>query len=588
MKEFFKHVLAVVVGLLIVGAFTGIMSFVMLFSMLAATQTTPEIRPGTVLRIDLSGTLSERATSSALSDFFGTSATDSQGLDDIRRAIKVAAANDNVVGIYIESGILSSDHATLEELRKELTDFKQTGKFILAYGDSYMQGAYYVASVADSLLVNPSGMIDWHGISAQMTFYSELLDKVGVKMQTFRVGTYKSYVEPYTRTSMSDANRQQLRSMISDIWTVETKDVAASRHLSVDTLNHIADGYCALASPDDYVKKGLADRLAYIDEARDILHRLAGTDDVHLLSPQEMALCDNSRASSSEGEIAVYYATGSIVGSATEGLLGSGEQIVGPDVVSDLDALEKDDDVKAVVLRVNSGGGSAYASEQIWHAICKLREKKPVVVSMNGAAASGGYYISCGADCIVAEPTTLTGSIGIFGMIPDATGLLVDKLGLHFDVVKTNETSDFGAMGRAFSPAESAAMQAYVERGYQLFLQRVAAGRKMTVEQVDSIAQGRVWTGRQALSLGLVDRLGTLDDAISEAARRAKLTDYALESYPAPAPWYDDFLEKQKSEYMESKLQRILGTYYRPLLFLSTLNGTDCLQARVPFVLELN
>ena len=588
MKEFFKNVLAVVVGLLIVGAFTGIMSFVMLFSMLAATQTTPEIRPGTVLRIDLSGTLSERATSSALSDFLGTSATNSQGLDDIRRAIKVAAANDNVVGIYIESGILSSDHATLEELRKELTDFKQTGKFILAYGDSYMQGAYYVASVADSLLVNPSGMIDWHGISAQMTFYSELLDKVGVKMQTFRVGTYKSYVEPYTRTSMSDANRQQLRSMISDIWTVETKDVAASRHLSVDTLNHIADGYCALASPDDYVKKGLADRLAYIDEARDMLHRLAGTDDVHLLSPQEMALCDNSRASSSEGEIAVYYATGSIVGSATEGLLGSGEQIVGPDVVSDLDALEKDDDVKAVVLRVNSGGGSAYASEQIWHAICKLREKKPVVVSMSGAAASGGYYISCGADCIVAEPTTLTGSIGIFGMIPDATGLLVDKLGLHFDVVKTNEASDFGAMGRAFSPAESAAMQAYVERGYQLFLQRVAAGRKMTVEQVDSIAQGRVWTGRQALSLGLVDRLGTLDDAISEAARRAKLTDYALESYPVPAPWYDDFLEKQKSEYMESKLQSILGTYYRPLLFLSTLNGTDCLQARVPFVLELN
>ena len=292
------------------------------------------------------------------------------------------------------------------------------------------------------------------------------------------------------------------------------------------------------------------------------------------------------KPANSDNEVAVYYAEGDIVDEAAGGVWSSNTpQIVGQQVVADLDKLADDDNVKAVVLRINSGGGSAYASEQMWRAVQLLKKKKPVVVSMSGMTASGGYYMSCGADYIVAEPTTLTGSIGIFGMVPDASGLLVDKLGLHFDVVKTNEAADFGASGRPFSPAEAAAMQGYVNRGYALFLSRVAAGRKMKTEEVDRIAQGRVWTGNQALKIKLVDKLGTLDDAVAEAARRAKVKDYAVASYPAQASWMDNLMQQmQGDDYLEQKLQVSLGEYYAPLRFIYSLrNKRDMIQARIFF-----
>lgn len=413
-------------------------------------------------------------------------------------------------------------------------------------------------------------------------FYKELLENVGVKMQVFRVGTFKSAVEPFIRTDMSDANRAMVQSFINDIWTVACKDVSASRKISVDSLNALADNYMALTDANDYVRTRLVDRTAYIDEVRETLRRLTKTEHLNMVSPAELAAYDES-ANGADGQIAVYYAQGDIVGSEVEGVISSGQQILGPKVVDDLDRLCNDENVKAVVLRINSGGGSAYASEQMWRAVQLLKKKKPVVVSMSGMAASGGYYMSCGADYIVAEPMTLTGSIGIFGMVPDASGLLTEKLGLHFDVVKTNEASDFGAMGRGINAGEAAAMQRYVERGYALFLRRVADGRHMTTAQVDSIAQGRVWTGRQALNLKLVDKLGTLEDAIREAARRAKVADYGIVAYPAPADWYTQLFSDVKDDYMENRVKGMLGVYYKPLQFVYTLQGTDCLQARMPF-----
>lgn len=586
MKQFFKQVAAVIVGIFAVGLFMSVISFIMFLTMVLALDSKPDLSKGTVLHIKLQGSIVERAEDNPLQAFLGNSAIASQGLDNMLKAIKVAANNDKIAGIYLEGGIAEADFASLEELRKALKEFKKSGKFILAYGDNFMQGSYYVASAADSVLVNPSGMIDWHGIASQPIFYKNLMEKVGVKMQVFRVGTYKSFVEPYTRTDMSEANRAQVRSFIGDIWSSVCKDVAADRHISADSLNAYADRYTPLTEASEYVRMKLADRTAYADEVREQLRRLAGTSRLRLISPENLALHDEP-AGGNGGEIAVYYAHGGIVGGEEGGMFGSGAQIVGPKVVADLDKLANNDNVKAVVLRINSGGGSAYASEQMWRAIQLLKKKKPVVVSMGGMAASGGYYMACSANHIIAEPTTLTGSIGIFGMVPDASELLTEKLGLNFDVVKTNEASDFGAMGRAFNAGESQAMQAYVDRGYALFLKRVAEGRKMKTSEVDSIAQGRVWTGAQALRIKLVDQLGTLNDAIAYAAKLAKVKDYGLGSYPQRTGWLDNVLKTYHDDYMEQQVRVALGEYYRPLRFVSSIKGTDCLQARLPFELNI-
>lgn len=581
MKEFFKFTLASMLGTFCLFVFMGLMSLMMVVAMAMAGNTKPSISDDSVLRIDLSGQINERAKENPFARFLGNGALESQGLDDILAAVRAAKTNDKVKGIYIEGGALSADFATLEELRKALLDFKKSQKFVLAYADTYTQGSYYLASTADKVLLNPSGMLDWHGIASQPIFFTDLLQKVGVKMQVFKVGTFKSAVEPYILTGMSDANRLQVQSFVGDIWQGVCKDVAASRKLTVDSLNAYADRYAALAPSTDYVKMHLVDSLAYLDGVRDKLRELTQTEKVNFISVTDMArLAEPQKASD---KVAVYYAEGDIVDQVAS--TSQQSQIVGQEVVADLDRLANDDDVKAVVLRINSGGGSAYASEQMWRAIQLLKKKKPVVVSMSGMAASGGYYMSCGADYIVAEPTTLTGSIGIFGMVPDASGLLTEKLGLHFDVVKTNQASDFGAMGRPFNPHEAAVMQAYVNNGYRLFLQRVADGRHMKPADVDKIAQGRVWTGRQALQIKLVDKLGTLDDAVAEAARRAHLKEYAVTTAPAPAPWYAQFMESTfDRDYLEEKLQASLGEYYAPLRFVSTLKGQANLQARMFFV----
>lgn len=584
MKDFFKFTLASMLGTLCLCVFMGLMSFVMLLTMALASEGRPSVKDGSVLRIQLSGQINERSKSNPFAEFLGNDALASQGLDELKTAIRVAKDNDRVKGIYIEGGALSADFATLEELRKSLVDFKKSGKFILSYADTYTQGSYYLASTADRVLLNPQGMLDWHGIASQPIFFTDLMKKVGVKMQVFKVGTFKSAVEPFILTGMSDANRQQVQSFVGDIWQGVCRDVAASRKLTVDSLNAYADRYAVLAPSTSYVQMHLVDSLSYIDGVRDKLRQLAQTEKVNFVSVSDMAKLDKPNKSSDK--VAVYYAEGDIVDQMAK--TSQQSQIVGQTVVDDLDRLANDDKVKAVVLRINSGGGSAYASEQMWRAVQLLKKKKPVVVSMSGMAASGGYYMSCGADYIVAEPTTLTGSIGIFGMVPDASELLTEKLGLHFDVVKTNVASDFGAMGRGINPQEAEAMQAYVNNGYRLFLQRVADGRKMKPEDVDKIAQGRVWTGRQALQIRLVDKLGTLEDAIAEAARRAKVKDYSVTYSPAPSNWYDQFLASTlKKDYLEEKLHATLGEYYAPLRFVSTLSTQSCMQARMFYVPNL-
>lgn len=590
MKSFLKQVLAVIVGICSVGAFATLMFFVMLGVMLATGDEKQSVSDNSILRIELTGTVVDRSTpNNPLNQLLGRSEASSQGLDVLIDAIKTAKSDKRIKGIYIEGGTMSSDFATLQELRGALVDFKSSGKFIVSYADSYTQGAYYIASVGDRVLINPSGLLDWHGIAMQPMFWTGLMEKVGVKAQVFKVGTYKSAVEPFILKEMSPANREQVESMITDLWKETCTAVATSRKLSPDSLNAYADRYITLADGADYKRLKLVDDLTYVDQVREELRKRMDDKEVTFVSPEVVA-AQAEDTGDDDNQVAVYYASGNIVDVAGSGaLMGGGDEIIGSRVVEDLDKLANDKDVKAVVLRINSGGGSAYASEQMWRAVQLLKKKKPVVVSMGGMAASGGYYMSCGANYIVAEPTTLTGSIGIFGLIPDFSGLVKDKLGLRFDVVKTNKASDFGTLSRPFDAAESAALQAHVNRGYALFLKRVAdgrtaAGHKMTPEAVDHIAQGRVWTGNQALKNGLVDKIGTLNDAILKAEQLAQTKNPAVVRYPAPKSWMESFSkEQQEDDYFERKMKFVLGDYYEPLNFIQNVDRGNYLQARLFF-----
>ena len=591
MKQFWLNVLATFVGIMAVGAFSCIMFFVMLIAVLASGEDTPTVSDNSVLRISLSGSITDQAPAdNPIASIFGSNgATEAQGLDVLISAIQVAKDNNNIKGIYIEGGALQSDYATNEELRRALLDFKKSKKWIIAYADSYTQGAYYIASVADKVFLNPSGLLDWHGIAHQSTFYTGLMEKLGVKAQVFKVGTFKSAVEPFTLKQMSEANRLQMSVLIGGLWKDICASVGASRNISSDSLNAYADRYLALADAQDYKKLKMVDELTYIDQVREQLHERV-RDDFSMIDPGTLAALEQPQDAEN---IAVYYASGNIVDVAGTGaLMGGDDEIVGDNVVSDLDALAKNDDIKAVVLRINSGGGSAYASEQMWRAIQLLKKKKPVVVSMGGVAASGGYYMACGANRIFADPTTITGSIGIFAMIPEASGLLTQKLGLNFDVVKTNRASDFGARGLKIDEMGGAALQKHVNHGYTLFLKRVAdgrtaAGHKMTAADVDKIGQGRVWTGRKALEIGLVDQLGNLNEAVAYAAKLAKVQDYGVESYPVAASWFDRFKSDVNSDnYMERQLRTTLGEYYEPLQMLRQVEQHNYMQARIPFAIH--
>lgn len=588
MKSFIKYTAATVLGIFLCSIIMGVISIISIAGMAASENMTKPINEKSVLHLNLNGTLLERQEENPLAMFAGEE-MQNISLEETLIALDKAKENEHIKGIYIEAGALAGTPAMMQELRNALTDFKESGKFILAYGETYSKGAYYLASTADEVLLNPIGMLDWSGMASMPLFFKDVMEKLGVKMQVFKVGTYKSAVEPFIATEMSPANREQVSSYLNSIWKNMVKDVAASRNLKPEAVNALADSLTALAKPEVSVKGGLVDKLCYISEVKTILKEKAGfeeDEDIRFVTPKDVANAETLQEKISD-EIAVYYAYGDIVQSRTASLQQE-NVICGEDVITDLQKLREDDDIKAVVIRVNSGGGSAFASEQIWHEVKLLKEKKPVVISMGGMAASGGYYISCEGNLIFAEPTTLTGSIGIFGMVPDASELLTDKLGLKYDVVKTNALSDFGSsLLRPFNEMECQTMQKHVNEGYELFTTRVADGRKMKQDDVKKIAEGRVWTGEQALEIGLVDKLGDLDEAIAAAAELAKCEKFCTGRYPAPAPWYEGLLNQTKANYLNSQMKEFMGEYYPMLNIMQQLKGQDHIQARIPYFVNI-
>lgn len=589
MKDFFKNVFATFVGLFLFVLVTLLLGFVCIFGMVLSSESTTEIKNNSVLVINLSGPLNERTEENVITKFVGKTANETS-LEDVLSGIEKAKADKNIKGIYLEAGVfVPNSYAALQEIRDALIDFKKSNKWIVAYGDSYTQGTYYLASVANDVYLNPQGMLDWHGLSTQRIYLKDMLAKFGVKVQVSKVGTYKSATEMFTGDKMSDADRQQTSAYLNGIWKYLLKGVGESRNIPIAKLNEYADSVITFANPTDYLKMKLIDKLLYTDQVRNEIKKrlgIASDDDINQVSLTDLKTV---KADKNGNEIAVYYAYGDIVDAPVSGTSLSQHNIVGKDVCKDLKELMDDDDVKAVVIRVNSGGGSAFASEQMWHQIMELKKVKPVVVSMGGYAASGGYYMSVPANWIVAEPTTITGSIGIFGMFPDFSGLASEKLGIKFDEVKTNKNETFLSPMRPLTPDEMRMLQVYIDRGYNTFKDRVAQGRKLTMQQVETIAQGHVYTGEDALKIKLVDELGGLDKAVQKAVQLAKIKDYYTKNYPAPVNWLDQiFGDYVQDNYLSEQLHSSLGILYQPFSILRTLNQQSAIQARIPYFININ
>lgn len=588
MKDFFKHTLATIAGLFIFSIIVIIIGVMSLVGMVSAGEATKTVADKSVLVLNLSGELQEQSEDNVFQQFAGTP-FGNLGLEKILSAIKKAKNNDKIKGIYIEAGALGADFASLQEIRNALLDFKKSHKWIIAYADTYTQGTYYVASAANEIYLNPQGMITWHGLSVQPIFIKDLLAKVGIRMQVLKVGKYKSATEMFTGDKMSDANREQTTAYLTSLWSNVCKAVSESRKISIDSLNTYADRLVMFEDARQLVKYKMVDGLLYTDQIKKKIKQLLHIDDDKDINQISIADMSGVKEKLKGKEIAVYYAYGDIVDSPiTGGLLGSKHQIVAQDVCKDLADLMEDDDVKAVVIRINTGGGSAYASEQLWHQIEMLKRKKPVVVSMGGVTASGGYYMSCNANWIVAQPTTITGSIGIFGIVPDRSQLLTQKLGIKFDEVKTNRNATFGTSARPMNAAELGYMQAYIDRGYKLFRRRVADGRHLSTAQVEQVAQGHVFTGEAAKQLKLIDQLGGIDAAVAKAAQLAKLSEYHTHTYPAPTDWFEQLFNTfGGGNYLDGKMRAALGDYYEPVILLKQMNQLDALQARIPFFLNI-
>lgn len=592
MKDFIKNVGATIVGIFLFGIIIGLFGIMSLVGMVASGQATKNVKENSVLVLKLQGDLQEQAQDDVLGQLTGNT-FNTLGMDAISSAIKKAKANKDIKGIYLETGILGADVAQLQELRDQLVDFKKSGKWIVAYSDMYTQGCYYLATAADKVYINPEGSINWHGIGSQPMFVKDLLAKFGVKMQVIKVGKYKSATEMFTEEKMSDANREQTQRYIQSLWDNMCKAVSKSRNISTAKLNDLADNGIFVANGKMLLAEKMVDGVKYADEMKTEVKKLLKLDADEKISQLSIADMATVKEEDTDGddEIAVYYAYGDIVDTPAAGsLFSNSHAIVGNDVCKDLEELANDDDVKAVVIRINSGGGSAYASEQMWHQIDLLKKKKPVVISMGGMAASGGYYMSCNANYIFAEPTTLTGSIGIFGVIPNFSDLATNKLGLKFDEVKTNRNALFGSQARMMNEEEVTFLQGAITRGYHLFRQRVADGRKMTVDQVEQIAQGHVFTGEDALKIKLVDELGGLDKAVAKAAALAKTKSYYTQGYPAPLDFFDQLLQEStdNGSYLDGKLKTSLGTLYEPMKMVNNITTMDRIQARMPWWLNIN
>lgn len=570
-------------GVFIAAGLISIAFVFILIGIASSMSSTPDYSPksNTVYKLTLDGSLSDNTEENPLAMLMGE--TDKAlSLRDILSTIQTAKENKNINGIYIEAKSLSAGSASLEAIRRALTDFKESGKFVVAYSDNYSQGCYYLCSVADKIFLNPQGTLGLVGMASQTMFYKELLKKIGVDMMIFKVGTYKGAVEPFMLDKLSDANREQIQSYMSTIWDNITSGIAESRRIPVKDINNFANQGYAFASAEKAIECGLIDELKYRPEAEEYVKELAGQSDNHLQTADITKIKSIKTVNRDKADrIAILYAEGEIKPEVSSSPYNV-EQAITEKVASELIKLKNDDNIKAVVFRVNSPGGSAFISEQIWRQVVELKKVKPIVVSMGDVAASGGYYISCAANKIVAEPNTLTGSIGIFGIYPNVTGLF-DKLSLTTDIVKTNTYADLGDMSRPMREDEKVLIQSFVERGYDTFLTRCADGRNMSKEAINEIGQGRVWTGEQAKERGLIDELGGINKAIETAASLANLSDYSLTYVSGTKDFWKEFIEKQLGEVKVSIVKSVLGDEYEYFKTLNNVKSTIGVQARLPY-----
>ncbi len=549
-----------------------------------------KISDKSVLHLKFDGNVSDRSSNNPFQEFnFGTMKSNKElGLNDILANLKKAKTDPNIKGIYLDLSNLSMGISLLEEIRNGLLDFKNSGKFIISYSEMYSQKSYYLASVADKIYLNKEGSIDFHGLAAEIMFFKGLMQKLDVDMQIIRHGKFKSAVEPFLLDKMSDANREQTRLFIGSIWNHIVKGISVSRKISEAELQNIADNLL-VQSAEDALKYKFVDELVYKDQIIDALRKkleIGENDEIAFTSLSNYAdvKTSDSKTKFSKNKIAVVYAVGAIEG-------GKGnDQTIGSERISEaIRAARVDKNVKAIVLRVNSPGGDALASEVIWREVMLAKKAKPVVVSMGDYAASGGYYIACAADKIIASPTTITGSIGVFGMIPNMQKMFNNKLGITFDTVLTNKNAATISGNRPLSSFQEKVILNQIERIYGVFINHVAEGRKMTVAQVDSIGQGRVWSGFDAKRIGLVDDFGGLDKAIEEAVKLAKLTEYKVVEYPKQKDFFKQIIDEFSGEDATTKaLQKELGTnyiYYTTLKSVASMKG---IQARLPYVISLD
>lgn len=585
--SFIKQVLATVTGVLIsaVLLFFGLIFIIGIIVQVSTKDVASSAPANSVLYISLDYTVLEKTESNPLEDidvpYYKTEK--SIGLNDILVRIEAAKTDDNIKGIYLNASNVGVGYASMEAIRAALIDFKESDKFIVAYSDVYSQKAYYLSSVADKIYLNPQGSLDFKGISSSVVFMKEALDKLGIEMQVIKVGTYKSAVEPFILNAMSPANREQVNSYINSIYTTFLNDISVGRNIPVETLRNIADNYL-IRNADDALKYKFIDGKLYKDELlSEIKERLAINEEDDISSVSILKYSVKPAVSTAVDEVAVLYAYGDIVDGE-----GSTGEIGGDKISRELRKLRQDEKVKAIVLRVNSGGGSALASDIIWREVELTKKVKPIMVSMGDYAASGGYYIAAAADSIFAEDCTLTGSIGVFGLIPNMKNLLNNKLGVHIEEVNTGKFS--GLMTSVAAPLtaeERSIIQLQVNSTYHTFMERVAQGRNISLAKVDSIGQGRVWTGKQALALGLVDKIGNTNSAINAAVNKAGLTDYKVTEYPAKEDSFWKLLSSSKDQIKMWFFEEELGAYKRYIMDAKTVLKQSGVQARMPYSVEI-
>ena len=589
--KFGKVVLAAFIGTLIALVINFFIKVGVVSSMISNlskdTETSTTVKPNSVLYMKLDYQIADRTTEDPFSgiDFQSMESKDATGMNDILRNIEHAKTDPNIKGIYMELSSIPTSTATLQEIRNKLIEFKESGKFIVTYGESYSQSAYYMASIADKIILNPEGALDLHGMATQITFYKHLLDKLDIEMQIVRGpnNRFKSAVEPYFLDKMSEANREQMDKLLGTVWGQILAGISQNRNISVEQLNEIADNLETLFNAQKAKELGLVDALYYKDQVLDELKGLTGSNkNINAIGNANYAKSYKDK-NASKNEVAIIYASGQIF----DGKGDENEAIYSENLSKTIRQAREDENVKAVVLRVNSPGGSAVASAIIGRELDLTKEVKPVIVSMGNYAASGGYWISANANYIFADPTTLTGSIGVFGTFPNMQGFLNDKVGLTFDVAKTNKNADFGNITQPLTEFQYGKLQEMVVKTYDDFTKRVANGRGLTQTYVDSIGQGRVWAGADAIGLGLVDKLGDMEDAIAYAAENANLgSDYKVTEWPKQKDYFTRIMESingNGSDQLDAAMKQRLGAYYDYFKGLDNLQKNTGIQARLPF-----